>query len=72
MCEYGGNMKNFGIRLKRLREKRGLSIEALGKIANCHYCMVRDWENGKRTLTVSKLINLAQYFGVSIDYLVGL
>ena len=65
-------MENFGIRLKRLREDRGLSLEELGKIADCNYLMLRDWENGKMVLTVGKLIKLAQYFEVSVDYLVGL
>jgi transcriptional regulator with XRE-family HTH domain len=29
------------------------------------------WENGLREPTMSSLILLADYFGVSIDYLVG-
>ena len=65
-------MENFGIRLKRLREDRGLSLEELGKMVECNYLMLRDWENGKMVLTVGKLIKLAKYFEVSVDYLVGL
>lgn len=65
-------MKNFGLRLKKLREKRVIILEELGKILGCHHFMLRDWENNRRALTIGILIKLAQYFGVSIDYLVGL
>lgn len=65
-------MKNFGIRLKRLREKKGVSIQTISKEIKANILMIRDWEDGKMVLTVVHLIRLAQYFGVSIDYLVGL
>lgn len=65
-------MKNFGIRLKRLREKKGVSIQTISKEIKANILMIRDWEDGKMVLTVVHLIRLAKYFGVSIDYLVGL
>lgn len=65
-------MKNFGFRLKRLREKGGLTIDQLAVIGICNACMVRDWENNSRVLTVGSIIRLAKYFGVSTDYLLGL
>jgi len=34
--------------------------------------MLRDWEDGQMVLTVAKLIRLAMYFNVSVDYLIGL
>ena len=33
---------------------------------------IAEYENGKRTITISHLITLAKYYDVSIDYLVGL
>ena len=65
-------MKNYGLRLKKLREAKGLTLEHLGRIVNCHYFMLRDWENNKRTLTIRILIELSKYFGVTTDYLLGL
>jgi len=34
--------------------------------------MLRDWEDGQRVLMVAKLIRLAKYFDVTVDYLMGL
>lgn len=65
-------MQNFGLRLKNLRETKKLTLEELGRIANCHYFMLRDWENGKRILTIGIVIRLAKFFGVTTDYLLGL
>ena len=65
-------MKNYGQRLKTLRKQKEVSLQALSKEINANVLMIKDWENGKRVLTVVHLIRLAQYFDVSIDYLVGL
>lgn len=65
-------MQDFGLRLKNLREEKGLTLQELGKIIGCHNLMLRDWENGERVLTVGIIIKLSQYFGVSTDYLLGL
>ncbi len=65
-------MSNFGDRLRKLREINGLTLKDLSKIINIPAVMLRDWENGERVLTVSKIIKLAQYFKVSTDYLLGL
>ena len=65
-------MQNFGLRLKKLREAKGLTLEELRNIVNCHYFMLRDWENSERVLTVGLIIRLAKYFGVTTDYLLGL
>ncbi|MBQ7798388.1 MAG: helix-turn-helix transcriptional regulator [Clostridia bacterium] len=49
-----------------------MTLEELGNIVNCHYFMLRDWENSERVLTVGLIIRLAKYFGVTTDYLLGL
>ena len=65
-------MKNFGIRLKKLRESRGLGVEQLAQELNWPiYCLIL-WEKDRQTLSLVSLIQLAQYFNVSIDYLIGL
>ena len=65
-------MKNFGIRLKRLRLEKGLTLEQLAKETGLGDYALLLWERNKRAITISDLIKLAQYFNVTTDYLVGL
>ena len=67
-------MNKFAKRLKELREEHDLTQQQLCinlKFKISQSCIVL-WENGKRQPTLDSLILLAQYFGVSIDYLAGL
>lgn len=65
-------MKNFGIRLKNLRESRGLTLEQLAKELNCAIYGLSLWEKDRQTLSLGSLIKLAKYFNVTVDYLIGL
>ena len=62
----------FKERLKELRQDKGVGQKALAKQLNLSHGAISFWENGQREPTMSNLIVLAQYFGVSVDYLVGL
>lgn len=64
-------MKNFSERIKELRIERGLSQDAVGKVIGVKRYSVWGYEKGKNFPDVPGLIALAEYFGVSIDYLVG-
>ncbi len=65
-------MKNFGIRLKRLREEKGLSVEELAEKFGLKGTPLILWEQGKIAITIKTIIKLAKYFNVSVDYLLGL
>ncbi|MBQ8522050.1 MAG: helix-turn-helix transcriptional regulator [Clostridia bacterium] len=65
-------MENFGNRLTKLRKDKGLSLEDLAKDLNFHKITLNMWENSKKVLSISKLIKIAKYFNVSVDYLLGL
>lgn len=72
-------MEHPGIRLKRLREARGLSIEELlvhlnfkPKTRGGHFLMLRAWEYGRGCLWDTMTEALAKFFGVTTDYLLGL
>ena len=65
-------MENFGKRLKDLRTDVGLGQVALAKALGVGKSIISDWELGKSEPTLSKLITIAKYFKVSIDYLAGL
>ena len=59
-------------RIKDLREDNDLLQKDLAGILGISQQYYSEYENGKRTITISHLITLAKYYDVSIDYLVGL
>lgn len=65
-------MKTFCIRLKELRSEKGLSTLALGKAIGVSDSSICNWENNINDIKSEYLIKLAKYFGVSVDYLLGL
>ncbi len=60
-------MKN----LKKLREKAKLTQEELAKIVHTTNQSISNWELLKFMPDLDQLITLADYFNVTIDYLVG-
>lgn len=67
-------MKIFGERLKELRIEKGLSqrelvIKLKNKITQPSIAM---WELNQRVPSLEAAAILAQFFGVTIDYLAGL
>ena len=65
------NRKFFSERLSALRKDKGLSLVALGSVLSVTDEAVRLLEKGKRSPSFEVLIALADYFDVSLDYLVG-
>ena len=64
-------MANFSERLKYLRSKNGVTQDSLGKVIGVAPDSIYTYEKGRNYPEVRNLIALADYFGVSIDYLVG-
>lgn len=62
----------FCEKLKELRMERGIGQVELAKELNVSKGIISLWENGLREPKLSNLVALAKFFGVSIDYLVGL
>ena len=62
---------NFSERIKQLRLERGMSQDAVGRIIGVKRYSVYGYEKGNNYPEAPGLIALADYFGVSIDYLVG-
>lgn len=62
----------FCERLKDLRKEKKLSTIALGKILNVSNSTITRWENGEIIPSIEHLHNIAVYFQVSADYLIGL
>lgn len=58
-------------RLKELRARNGLSQKDLARILSVSPGTVGMWETHKRTPDKEMLVRIANYFRVSLDYLVG-
>ena len=59
-------------RIKELREDRDKTqqeVAAFLCVAQNTYC---NYENGKREIPIALLIRLSQYYGVNLEYLLGL
>ncbi len=61
----------FRIRLKELREQKGLSQDAFSKDIGVSQSTVGNWESGTRQPKMAVLEKIARYFDVSTDYLLG-
>ena len=59
-------------RLKSLRQERNLSQAELAEVLGTTRQQVGKWELGIQMMGVDKYINLAQYYNISADYLLGL
>lgn len=65
-------MEIFGRRLKELREERGLSQRQFAKIIGTSQPNLQRWEKGQFEPDQKTTIIIAEYFGVTIDYLLGI
>lgn len=58
-------------RLKELREEKGISQLKLAMDLNMNQNSISRYENGLREADYKTLIAFADYFNVSLDYLLG-
>lgn len=63
--------ESFATRLNKLRTDNGLTMEQLGKIIGTTRATISNLENEQKKPSLDMVIKLAEYFNVSIDYLVG-
>ena len=59
-------------RLRDLREDRDLLQKDAAKVIHTSANYYGDYENGKRDIPTSRMIQLANFYGVSMDYITGL
>ena len=65
-------MFDFGLRMKELRQKRGMSQEVLGRRIHRSKSVICSYENNLKTPPLDVLTDIAAVFNVSLDYLVGI
>jgi transcriptional regulator with XRE-family HTH domain len=59
------------VRLKELRKKKGLSQLRLATELNTTQNTISRYETGEREPGIDELIKIADYFNISVDYLIG-
>mgnify|MGYP005761273639 CR=1 FL=1 len=59
------------MRLKDLREEHNLTQKELGALVGVAQSNINRWENGTVRPSADFVVKLADYFGVSTDYLLG-
>ena len=61
----------FRQRLQQLREKKRISRKVLSELCGLNSDAVRRYERGEAEPTLHSIVAIAEYFEVSVDYLVG-
>ena len=61
----------YKVRIRNLREDRDLSQEDLAAVLQVHQTTYSSYELGKLSLPIESLSVLADFYGVSTDYLLG-
>lgn len=64
------NTSEIGVRVRELRNRKCISISSLAEEMNCSREHMSKAEHGKESYSIDLLIDLAQYFEVSLDYLI--
>lgn len=58
-------------RLRQLRKSHGQKQKQLADLLGVSQMQISRYESGKQEPNIKALIKLANYYGVTIDYLVG-
>lgn len=64
-------MEKFNIRLKDLREDHDLTQAQAAEIIGTSQQHYGKYESGKVMIPFDRVIKLAEYYGVSLDYIAG-
>lgn len=64
-------MIDISERLKSIRKERGYTIQAVSNGVDIAVRTYQNYEYGKREISAETLFRLADFYGVSTDYLLG-
>lgn len=59
------------IRLRDLRAEKNISQRKMAEMFSVSQGTYNNWEQGNTQPSIEQLIELARFFGVSVDYLIG-
>lgn len=60
------------LRIRDLREDKDLKQREVAELLLCDQSLYSKYERGERELPLHLAVQLAEFYGVSVDYLVGL
>jgi transcriptional regulator with XRE-family HTH domain len=63
------NMKNFGKKLRTLRQRHAYTLRQLGEALEIDHSFVAQLEAGKRIPNAAMILKIADTFGVTTDLL---
>ncbi len=63
---------NYYRRIKDLREDNDIKQSSIAKLLQTTQQQISKWETGTQMMGVDKYIKLAQFYNVSLDYLLGI
>ena len=61
----------IGTRIAELRKSAGEKQEDLAEVLGCNRGSLANYETGKRTPDVETIIKIAQHYGTTTDYILG-
>lgn len=65
-------MKKLRLRLRELREEKGISQAEMAKLLQCSQQTYSRYELHTTEIPLQSLIFLAEYYDTSVDYLLGI
>ena len=71
-ADFGGLVMSFSDRIIQLKKERKLLQKDIASSVGLSLRAYQYYEKGQKEPTLSVLLRLADYFDVSLDYLVGL
>lgn len=57
--------------LKKLREDKGITMKEVSEATKMATSLISDYETGKKAIGMKVAIRFADFYGVSLDYLMG-
>lgn len=59
------------LRIRDLREDNDLTQKQVSSVLMCDQSLYSKYERGEREIPLALVASLADYYGVSVDYLIG-
>ncbi|MBO5223248.1 MAG: helix-turn-helix transcriptional regulator [Clostridia bacterium] len=66
------DIKEMGNRIKELRTEKKLGQNQLADLLGVSNASISYWETGKQVPSAEVVFKLAQFFGVSADFIIGI